>query len=417
MGSKPRWEVKYEKLLMEEPITDKIQNTEEEIKRLKGEKVTGNFKSKEEYEEAVNKKSGTVAETEAKLKRYKDFEKNKGKIANILEYRKSLEAKLDKLPKDTSQEVETKKQEINNMAKIIDTYLKKIEQTKAEIKVAEKKLAEIPEEDSTKKINQRASVKLLTSILQTYEQVVGENQDKQSDLYREITTLEEEGKGFDKSAENKKMLYERRITKCNIMASNLLEGKDIGDIDLKVEQPQGKFTPANNKIKKQIQSAREENEKEENIKAGNEKENDEEVLPVEVSEFDEKHPRLAKIKNFFKNIKDKISGIFTRGEQDDNIDLEEIEEEAKNEVGKNVEQSLKEESEDELLKKIAEMGVEKTFKEQIKFNREKSANELASRFGGQYERQDGATAKKSKEQPVQEEVEEPELEEEQEIGD
>ena len=47
--NKPRWEVKYEKLLAEEPITNKIKELQDEINA----DVTGDFKNQEEYRKAV----------------------------------------------------------------------------------------------------------------------------------------------------------------------------------------------------------------------------------------------------------------------------------------------------------------------------------------------------------------------------
>ncbi len=39
----------------------------------------------------------------------------------------------------------------------------------------------------------------------------------------QIGTLEEQGKGFDKIAEDKRITYERKIAKCNIIAANLMK--------------------------------------------------------------------------------------------------------------------------------------------------------------------------------------------------
>ena len=126
---KPRWEVKYDKYLSEEPISEKIANIEKttknniskikrstttavkklqtEIENLKNEKVTGNFKTREEYEQAVashealisskeneitelkNKSQAEIediknnSDTNKELQGYKNYEKNKDKIKNI----------------------------------------------------------------------------------------------------------------------------------------------------------------------------------------------------------------------------------------------------------------------------------------------------------------------------------------------
>ena len=70
---------------------------------------------------------------------------------------------------------------------------------------------------------------------------------------------------------------------------------------------------------------------------------DEEVAMVEVSEFDQKHPRLAKIKNFLANIKNKILNKTNK----ENSELIEEKQEEKEEIKEEPKEEPKEETKEE----------------------------------------------------------------------
>ena len=61
MGAKPKWEIKYERILSENPTAEKIKELKEEIKKMQSGKVTGTFKSKEEYEKALATRDKRIA--------------------------------------------------------------------------------------------------------------------------------------------------------------------------------------------------------------------------------------------------------------------------------------------------------------------------------------------------------------------
>lgn len=366
---KPRWEVKYEKFLSEEPIADKI-------KALKAEKVKGDFKTKEEYENAKS-------EHENEIKTYENFEKNKDKIKNLLEYRKMLESKLAKLPKDNTEQLATKKQEQAEIEEKINKYQEEIADIKKELK------QDMPEENK----------QILLMTLKIKQDSMGELQDKQGKLDREVSTLEAEGKISDKDAD-KRAVYERRIAKCNIMAANLLKGKELGDFEVKVTPNDKKFKSP--ELDKKVKDARKEKEYILDPKTGElipkdislERE-DEEVGTdlTEVSEFAKKHPRLAKIGNFFK----KIANIFKKkdGTVEDRETVEMRE--------KIIEEVQAEKDEDAFLNKVAQKGFKQTLREEYEQNKKEAANAYAEKYGGRYEKQDGATAKKEETPEIEDE--------------
>lgn len=379
MGEKkPRWEVKYEKFLSEEPVADKI-------KALKAEKVKGDFKTKEEYENAKS-------EHDNQIKDYENFEKNKDKIKNLLEYRKMLEGKLSKLPKDNTEQLATKKQEQAEIETKINKYQEEIADIKKELK------QDMPEENK----------QILLMTLKIKQDSMGKLQDKQGKLDREVSTLEAEGKITDKEAD-KRAVYERRIAKCNIMAANLLKGKELGDFEVKVTPNDKKFTSP--ELDKKVKDARKEKEYILDPETGEltpkdmslEREDEEAGTDLtEVSEFAKKHPRLAKIGNFFKNIKDKVVNAFKK--KDGNVEDRETAE-MREKIIKEVQE---EKDEDAFLNKVAQKGFKETLRETYEQNKREAANAYAEKYGGRYEKQDGATAKKS-ETPEQEQEEDLEI--------
>lgn len=398
MANKPRWEAKYEKMLNQEPVSEKIAKLKEEIENVKRNEV-GTFKTKEEYQEALREAKFKLPEQEAQLQDYENYEKNKEKIKNIYEYRKILESKLAKLPKSQKREIEDKNKELSENNKKTQEISNKVDELLAKINSG--KLTSV----------ERAATEVeLQNTLQT-EKLLKE---KSSDLDNEIKKLniEEKNANLDEVVE-KREKYERKIAKCNLIAANLLKGKDLEDIQIKIE-------PSNKVFKQQKTTKEQETEKQEKApKEGelsdpeiidDEQENAKSNYPAKLEDFATRHPRLAKIAEFFKdgynNIKDRITKIFAK--KDENVVAQDASQKADKEPEQEAEidgnymeevkQAIKEvrdnKSEDELLKHIANDGHENVFKEHLKVNRLIAANEYAEKYGGRYEKQDGATHKK-----------------------
>lgn len=366
-SKKPKWEVKYEKYLSEEPVSikiqemekntkDKIEECKKEITKLKNQKVTGNFHTKEEYEKALVAHNEEISKKEKELEeikdnpdleKYKNYENNKDKIKNILEYRNTLMTKLETLPKNTVQEVENKKKEMQGRESRITQYEVEIEDIKKQLKT------NIPEEDK----------QILLLALKTKMDSMGILQAEQGKTEREIADLELLGKDSNEKTENKREEYSRKISKCNIIAANLLKGKSLDDIELKVEPEGKKYTKKEKQKTKQIQQ-----------------QGTKQMQPV--SQFEQKHPKLAKIGNFFKGIGNKISGIFkgqgTQNPYDSNVST----------------QIIKDAKEDILLKDITVKGKAKAFRDRQAEYKKDAADAYAVKYGGRYETQDGATKKK-----------------------
>lgn len=352
MENKPRWEKKYEKLVAEEPVAEKIEKIKEEIANIKKGEV-GDFKTKEDYDKAFGEARKNLHNKEKELENCENYEKNKAKIANILAYRKDLEKQLE-----------------NNPAAI-------------EMKKNSKIL-----EEQKKRANE----------LMTKMQKSGIDKSEYNDLQEDleitqavIRNLDERNESLKTSSDNKeKEICERKIAKCNLIAANLLKGKNLEDIQIKIEPSSKTFTEAKNNEKANT-----------NEKAG---------YLVNVSEFAEKHPRLARIAGFFKNgfssIKNRIAKVFAgKGKEKTEQSISDKEMEEVREIIRSAREAkkaeIKQSREDQLLSYIAEYGKEdgeKAFRDSLRVELEDkkkaAANSYAEKYGGRYEKQDGATHKK-----------------------
>jgi len=458
--SKPRWEKKYEEYTSQ---SGKYQNMRMYIKALKEGKVTGEFKTKEEYQKAVDARAKQIAEYEKELNGYENFKKNKDKIQNILEYRNGLIEKLSKLPKARNEE-ET--ENLNNKKKEQETKSQRIAQYQKEIDELRQQLKnELSDSDK--------QILLLT--LKTKMDSMGILQEEQANLSREIAALEEIGKDIDEETQRKTATYERKIAKCNIIAANLLKGKELGEFEIKVIPEDKKLKSSDGKLSEEVEKARYEQEQtvaQENVEETAEKledsaynapeiiddamENAEEDKAIaEVNTFAQKHPRLAQIANFFKTMGSRVANLFKRkdAEELETIEAELVEENNKDDLFEEIEENVQkqvesekeeasayketsaedleedmdydyaeftemlrrsikkgkeqsapkkaekslEEAENEMLKAIAEKGQAKAFREKLAVNKQQSANNYATKYGGVYEKQDRETTVKKDE--------------------
>lgn len=378
--SKSRWEVKFERYMSEEPVSEKIESLSRKIEEMKNGKIKGEFKTKEEYETAKSKRDGDIGKLENELKGYKNYEKNKDKIKNIYEYRKNLQGKLEKLPKDRSKQIQGEyeyldeaKKQLTTTGEECDRLSSEIDELNAKLKNAKDGEKETIKEEIAKK-----------------REALGVAQDKQTELMKKIPAAQElldklkaEDKEFDKYR-NKRETYERKIAKCNIIAANLLKGRDIDDIDLSVESRDSRFTAKGEEAVK-AKGLREAAKRLIINPATLEVEGVKKALS-KVNEFAKKHPRLAKIGAFFKNIKDKFANAF-KGKQEENTfedkdKVEKTEKEAEEEAIKTEEELEKEEN--AFIKSIAVKGHDAATRDKYEAGHEKAVKENAETYGGIY---------------------------------
>ena len=350
-----KWEDKYEKL------------------------KNGEFDARiDELKDKANNKTATKEE-------YKEYEKlsksknNLGKVENVLEYREKLKEELNEL----KQEVETRKDAVlaNQESKKLEKELVKITE---EIIKTEKELKD-PEIKEDRK----------DELLAKREELYGKRDENNSRYAKAQKALEgefsREGELKNlskKEIEDKALLLKTRMSKCNMVAKNLLNGASWDTIDLKLDNWDKKYTK-----KKDVEKTKAENEnsgKEGEVSAKPSLENklgefsEEDLISDSSAEkykknkqlmSEDKHPRLTKIKNWFKKILKKEEKM-----------LPEPEEKGKSEKIKaasalNKTEESKEQDEDksfrEYIKAVAEKGMDGVSMEEKVAKQEKAERKLA----------------------------------------
>ena len=322
-----------------------------------------------------------------KSKRIKD---SISKVDNILEYKSKLEEQL----KEIKAEIDRRKDlvELNKEAKRLDNELEKlkIELDKAETKL---KSSNLPQ-DQKEEMEARVAV---------IKNRINKNQEEFSKNQLTIAATSKAGGKLAKSpAEELKAKgtnISSKISKCNMICGKLMEGYSWDSIDMKLEQWQDRKLTSKKETADKMREAARADKKERTKKASTQEkgtsredskgktstgrtnsEGSKEKLEggkggplVEVSEFDRKHPRLAKIKNFFKKMGQSIKDTFTDKEED----LEKV----KKEVGKEKtsEVKAKEEADDfrSYIKVVADKGMKQADEERREAKKEATKQKLA----------------------------------------
>lgn len=337
-----KWEEKYQKL--------KNGDFDARIDELKG-KIDDKKATREEFKEYEN------------LSKSKD---NVRKVDNIMEYRDKLQESL----KETKEELETRKniKEAAKDSERIEEELNKI-MKKLEVAEANLKRKDLSVEDREKANKER------NELLDQRDKNHKEYLDNQALLTKGLNKNE---KFKDLSDEDlKKMNFETssKISKCNMVANNLINGLSWDSIDLKLDNwKDKKFTSTDEKLSDK--GKREEKDDSEKIDNKEEKSGSEEMEDVFSSDkkaknhekemkrkaFAEKHPRLAKVANWFRN-KFKRNDLLEAGKVED-----------KNpETLEDVKTDREEISFKEYIKEIAEKGLDAVKADELAARKERLA--------------------------------------------
>lgn len=353
-----KWEDKYEKL------------------------KNGEFDARiDELKDKANNKTATKEE-------YKEYEKlskaknNLGKVENVLEYREKLKEELNEL----KQEVETRKDAVlaNQESKKLEEELVKITE---EIIKTEKEL-----KDSEIKEDRK------NELLAKREELYGKRDENNSRYAKAQKALEgefsREGELKNlskKEIEDKALLLKTRMSKCNMVAKNLLNGASWDTINLKLDNWDKDKRFTRKKDEKSVENTKNENSNLEKEVSGNaslenksEELDERDLFSDSKSEaynknkqlmFEKKHPRLAKIQSWFKKMFGKEEKM-----------LPEPEEKGKSEKIKaasalNKTEESKEQDEDksfrEYIKAVAEKGMDGVSMEEKVAKQEKAERKLA----------------------------------------
>ena len=326
-----------------------------------------------EFDARIDELKQKVDEKKATREEYAEYQKlsvakgNVGKVQNIIEYREKLKSILEDIKKENQEREALKK--ANEEREKIEEELKGIQEELKSITVQLKDKSLTPEK--------RAQLEAKKAELKGKRD---DNTKKYLANQEALKTgLSRTGKYKDydeKDLENLKFETSSKISKCNMVANSLVSGLSWDSIDLKLDNwaKDRKLTPKDEKSKDPIEAARRAREaKVKGFKLDPDIDKEFEDEPKEPKSdkpeheeggkldrtFADKHPRLARIGNFFKGIRDKIM----RNEKDEVHNTEtkkpvrkeepEVTEKAKNEGREVVDLGFK-----EYIKVVAEKGYE-----------------------------------------------------------
>lgn len=361
-----------------------MRNWEEKYEKLKN----------GEYDSRIDDLKQKIDEKKTTREEYKEYEKltkskgNLNQIKNVLEYRDITVKKLENIKNEI---------EIRQSMKKANEESIKIE---VEMNLLSKEMEKISKQLKDPKLNADQKEALSKRQEELYAKR-DENNKKYVENQAQISKGLNRDEGLknysDKELEIMKLTASSRISKCNMVANSLVNGLSWDSIDLKLDNWNNKkFKAKDDKSVKNWREARKEkvenfkldikdpekiSDREEDIK----EEGEQNKLPDRT--FDDRHPRLAKIKKFFKNIKDKFSKKEVTPEKPEEDKPEKEENKVEND------KSFK-----EYIKEIAEKGIDgisnekaenkkeqlkKRLEELRKANREAEAN----KFGKEYAKQ------------------------------
>lgn len=349
--NKRKWEREYESL--------KTKNIDEEIKKLEGEinntkRSLASIKDSKSDEYRTGKMQQKDKEKE--LSKMKMLKENLPQVERIVKFRDAQAKRLEKLNQD-KKAYEASLQE----TKKLSDEAQKLEDELAKLRAQE---AKINEALKSPKLSDEDRKKLEQAKIQNRQQQTQNHNDFSDNQKRLSLKLNSPlpRRDFDKEIQ----VVKNMISKSNFICRNLMEGKKMEEISVDLKNwKDSRFTDKSNETKNKTENSKPQDSKEEQFtevdKGVQQQIADQEIgenKPVKVSEFDEKHPRLAKIKNFFKNaystVAEKISGFRKKDV------LEENEPEKKEEAKKQPEGKMSSEQvadrKAEFYKRLAETG-------------------------------------------------------------
>lgn len=369
-----RWEDKYNEIMPNIDTMISETNTKlDEARRKQAE--LGKDVTSQEYKQA---KSDLIDAKKEKA-RLETLKPNLLKVKNILEFRKQVEKRLNEY------------YEVKDIQTKIENNNKKIQRRETKYQDASKTITDLTQKLKNGNLKQSEKKKIS-------EQISKAANDKQKafnekiQLKTENDSLTEQLKNLKYGELDKKDVDKHirdlgaTIVKCDMACSNLMNGKKIEDIQF--DKSKHKYTRP--KATKSAETKEQEETKEGEKKNENENEshNNEYIDISSNTTFSERHPRFAKISNFFKKIKDKVLKRKNPPKLEKGKPVKEDDKETEKE-----EQELKLELTDEVMDRMAseiladnskleELGKNgaNTFRDTIKVTMSNEAKERLAKF-------------------------------------
>ena len=314
-------------------MKDKKQKWEVQFEEYSNGKLDEKMKELEDnHSNEINDKKDTQARGETTknyMKQKKQLEKikeNLPKIKHLVEFKEKVTNIKDEIDTELKNRVQISKltEEQGKLDEENEKLMAKVEELQSKLK--SKDISD----------NDRKSVK---EELDKTNKRRAENNEKYGKNSGELLKTNGKSSKFEKvSDEDLKMMSNKlsiQISKTNFYANRLIKGYSIESIKTSDKAIDWKMKATGKEAKKmeQLKSATKDNSQVKEMTEEELAENVQKVMEekeegksmVEVSEFEQKHPRLAKIKKFFTNIRNKIH------KKDDNLQEEPKKEENKEE--------------------------------------------------------------------------------------
>lgn len=353
----------------------------------------------EELKNKISEKTATQQEYK-EAKRIEKAKENLVKVESVMKLQEKLNAEISK--------VEGTINGINSKNKITEELDKKLVELEEELAKIEEEKNKMQEELKTATGENKA---VLTVKIKEENKKIEENNSKyqkalQSKLNIENTKDVELGK-YDKMTmeelDEKQNDLKNKSARCDLVIVNLLKGRNLDDISVQLDNYQNRTFKCNEKL-----SNRRKGRKEDKTKDTEPEISDEELTDIEKgleretkkiekkarketaltteSEFAKKHPRLAKIGNWFKN-------IFSKKEKNGQTVKNAPEKEAKIEKNVNKDKAIEdivnsnENDFKKYLKDITKNGYDKTVEEKAMEDIERRKEKLKQAKEQAYDRE------------------------------
>lgn len=307
------------------------------------------------------------AMTKAYMSQKKKLEKikeNLPKIQNLIEFKVKVTTMKEKIDSELNNRKKISKltEEQGKLDEENEKLLAKVDELKTKLK------AKDISDDDRKTVQEELTK---TNKKRT------ENNEKYGENGKELLEIGGKSSEFEKiSKEDLEMMSNKlsiQLSKTNFYANRLIKGYNIESIRTSEKENDWKMKATGKEAKKmeELKSASKDDKQIEQMTeeqlAKNVKETiNQEVKPeekveensmVEVSEFEQKHPRLAKIKKFLTNIKDKVlSNIKKEEKEEQKEENEDIDKKEQKEKNENTEKDKQEKE----VKEEAKLKIEKS---------------------------------------------------------
>ena len=350
------------------------------------------------------------------IKNKKDTKDKGESTKNYMKQKKQLENIKENLPKiqnliEFKDKVSTTKNEIDSELK----NRKNLSNLTEEQEKLDKEIEEIM--SITEQLNQKLKSKDISDEdrKKIQEQLVkadkkrAENSDRYAKNSQELLNTGKLGKFEKISNEDLEMMSSKlsiQLSKVNFYGNRLIKGYNIESIKASEKTSDWKMKALGKDAEKMSElRATAKNEKEIEKTTGKlitkDVEKDEEKSMIEVSEFEQKHPRLAKIKKFFTNLRDKIHKTSDKDDKGDEEEIKEGKEESKEGKEESKEEGISGNKHKEFVKilqnmdeyeiyDVAEKGLDgikeermAAARQKLQENKEKHANGLTPEEKGQ----------------------------------